>query len=83
MEILVGIIAALGAAIYFLFNKLKQTEADSKLANTKGQDQQLVTKIIDLQAAIKEIDEALAKTKKPVEDTNLTDQQKADKWNKE
>jgi len=68
MEYLVGLlIAALGGVFYFK-NKADNKAVEVKLAESKGKDEVLAQEQFDLEAAIQEIDNNIAKVKKEKED---------------
>ena len=77
MEIIAGIIVALLGGLFFFKKKADKAAVDSKLAETRGRDQELEISENELEAAIAEIDENLTKIKEERdkrrnEDRNMT-----------
>lgn len=87
MEYLITIVATLAALYFYQTSKRKDAEANSLIANTKGQDLQLNKQEIDVKNEISEIDERLSAIKKQREEAikiqdKMTLLEKAEKANK-
>lgn len=75
MQYLIGIVLSLIGLYLYQSSKRKDAEANSLIANTKGQDSQLEKQEIDIKNQISEIDERLKAIKKQREEAiKLQDQ---------
>jgi len=86
MEYIIGIIFALVGGLLFYRNKAKKAQVDAKLAKTKGRDAHLKIVQDEVRQAIDDLDQGIAKMKEKRDsekesNKNLSDKQRADRWN--
>lgn len=80
---IIAVIAGLVAL--FFKNKAEQSSADALIAKVEAKDAPLAARQAEDQAKIKAVDadiEAMKEERKKLRDEYLTDQERANKWNK-
>ncbi len=85
IEFLVGSVIILLGAVFFFKRRADDAGKDAILAETKGEDKQLKKKQDEVKSEINKVDEdvkAIMEDRKSNRDKYLTDQERADRWNK-